>query len=180
MRTRYSTRRTIRDTCRHSIKELCLSSSTNRLPDVSQVQLLEHSESSSKNPVPVPVCQLSIPRDRCDFRLQRSDPSRDDVKPSPLVVSQVYPSAHSVRNKLLQETPLHSSDSRVRLSYAAQVSADITRPSAPLHPFPRDLEHAGTTELWFHILIWPLRLAERSSIGMLRELARHILQSVPN
>ncbi|KAI6144047.1 hypothetical protein BKA82DRAFT_292265 [Pisolithus tinctorius] len=146
MRTRYSTRRTIRDTCRHSIKELCLSSSTNRLPDVSQVQLLEHSESSSKNPVPVPVCELSIPRDRCDSRLQRSDPSRDDV----------YPSARSILGHLL------------------------TLPQAPLHPFPRDLEHAGTTELWFHILIWLLRLAERSSIGMLRELARHILQSVPN
>ncbi|KIN95858.1 hypothetical protein M404DRAFT_33829 [Pisolithus tinctorius Marx 270] len=121
------------------IKELCLSISTNRLPDVSQVQLLEHSESSSKNPVPVPVCELSIPRDRCDSRLQRSDPSRDDVKPFPLVAPQVYPSARSVRNKLLQETPLRSSDSRARLSYAAQVSVDITRPSVRQDDIPRFL-----------------------------------------
>ncbi|KAI6140841.1 hypothetical protein BKA82DRAFT_1007443, partial [Pisolithus tinctorius] len=64
----------------------------------SRVHLLQHDESSSKDPEPVAACELSMPRNRSNSLPQRSDPTYDDVRPSPLDIPQVYPSTRSVQN----------------------------------------------------------------------------------
>lgn len=64
----------------------------------SQVHLLQHDESSSKDPEPVAACALSMPRNRSNSLPQRSDPTHEDVRPSPLDIPQLYPSTRPVQN----------------------------------------------------------------------------------
>lgn len=89
------------------------------------MQLLENAQQSSKDSRPVSVCELSMPHDGSNSRLQRSDPTHDDVRPSPLVIPQVYPSRHSAQN--LWPADARSSD-RAKLLCATHVPVDITRP----------------------------------------------------
>ncbi|KAI6141039.1 hypothetical protein BKA82DRAFT_1005666, partial [Pisolithus tinctorius] len=72
----------------------------------SQVHLLQHDESSSKDLEPAAACELSMPRNRSNSLPQRSDPTYDDVRPSPLTSPRYIHPRVRYRTYLLQGTPL--------------------------------------------------------------------------